>query len=281
MCVSVTILTACYNAEATILRTCRSIDAQRLPEGFLVEHLVLDGKSRDGTLMCIAEYELQRHADGIAPGVSRTVLSKPDRGLYDALNVGLAKARGDLIGVLNADDFLARDDVLSRILDLFSTPTTDGVYGDLLYVKARKGRLVQHRYWRPGDFRPSAVRRGWMPPHPTLYLRRRLYEQAGNFRIDFGSAADYEFMVRLMRLPKLRLAYLPAVLVCMETGGLSNCSLAARWRAHRMDRKAWTENKVTPGILTLPLKPLRKLPQFWQRYKRFIFPEWAISSEEL
>ena len=101
---------------------------------------------------------------------------------------------------------------------------TDGVYGDLLYVKSRKGRLVQHRYWRSGDYGPRALRTGWMPPHPTLYLRRKVYEKVGNFRLDFGSAADYEFMVRLMRLPGLTLAYLPAVLVCMETGGLSNCS---------------------------------------------------------
>jgi len=275
---SLTLLTACCNTRRTILRACRSVDAQRLLEGCSVEHLILDSASRDGTLECLAEYESQRHSNGTASGVRRTVISKPDRGLYDAVNDGLAKARGDLIGLLNADDFLAGDDVLSRILDLFSRVATDGVYGDLLYVKPRKGRLVQHRYWRSGDYGPSALRTGWMPPHPTLYLRRKVYEQVGNFRLDFGSAADYEFMVRLMRLPGLTLAYLPAVLVCMETGGLSNCSVAARWRAHRADWRAWKENKLSPGSLSLPLKPLRKVPQFWRRPKSFVLPDWANST---
>src|SRR4029077_9291907 len=115
----------------------------------------------------------QRHSNRTASGVRRTVISKPDRRLYDAVNDGLAKARGALIGLLNADDFLAGDDVLGRILDLSSRVATDGLYGDLLYVKSRKGRLVQHRYWRSGDYGPSALRTGWMPPHPTLYLRRK------------------------------------------------------------------------------------------------------------
>jgi glycosyltransferase involved in cell wall biosynthesis len=259
----------------TILRACRSVDAQRLPEGCSVEHLILDGASRDGTLECLAEYESKRRSNRIAFEVRRTVISKPDHGLYDALNDGLAKARGDLIGLLNADDFLASDRVLSRILDLFSRVETDGVYGDLLYVKPRKGRLVQHRYWRSGDFGPSALRTGWTPPHPTIYLRRKVYEQLGNFRLDFGSAADYEFIVRLMRFPGLTLAYLPAVLVCMQTGGLSNRSLRNRWVAHVMDRRAWRENHLSPGLLTLPMKPLRKLAQLWQRKRDFVFPEWA------
>ena len=98
-----------------------------------------------------------------------------------------------------------------------------------------------------------------MPPHPALYLRRRVYEQAGCFRTDFGSAADYEFMVRIMQLADLRLAYVPEVLVCMKVGGISNRSLQARWLAHRMDCKAWTQNELSPGFLTLLLKPLRRL----------------------
>ena len=272
---SFTLLTACRNARRSILRACRSVDAQRLPVGCSVEHLILDGASGDGTLECVADYESHRHSNGTAPEVWRTAVSKPDRGLYDALNDGLAQASGDLVGLLNADDFLAGDDVLNHILDLFSVPGTDGVYGDLLYVKPRNGRLVQHRYWRSGAYGPGALRTGWMPPHPTLYLRRSVYEKAGNFRLDFGSAADYEFMVRLMRLPALTLAYLPEVLVCMEAGGLSNRSVAARWRAHRADWRAWKENKLSTGFLSLPLKPLRKVPQYWRRHKSFVLPEWA------
>src|SRR6476620_347111 len=114
---SLTLLTACRNARRTILRACRSVDAQQFLEGCSVEHLILDGASHDGALECLAEYESQRHSNDTASGVRRTVISKPDRGLYDALNDGLAKAGGDLIGLLNADDFLARHDVLGRILD--------------------------------------------------------------------------------------------------------------------------------------------------------------------
>jgi glycosyltransferase len=117
-----------------------------------------------------------------------------------------------------------------------------------------------------------------MPPHPTLYLRRRVYERAGCFRTDFGSAADYEFMVRIMQLADLRLAYVPEVLVCMKVGGMSNRSLQARWLAHRMDCKAWRENKLSPAFLTLLLKPLRKLPQLWRRHEKFVFPYWANSA---
>ena len=243
-----------------------------------IEHLILDGDSSDETLERVAAHESHRWHTGAGPSVERRVLTRPDNGLYDALNTGLTMARGDVIGLLNADDFLAGEDVISRITDLFSNTETDGVYGDLLYVKRRNGCLRQHRYWRSGEYSQKAFRKGWMPPHPTLYLRRRVYEQAGSFRTDFGSAADYEFMVRIMRLADLRLAYVPEVLVCMKVGGMSNRSLQARWLAHRMDCKAWTENKLSPGFLTLLLKPLRKLPQLWRRHEKFVFPYWANSA---
>ena len=157
-------------------------------------------------------------------------------------------ARGEVIGLLNADDFLAGEDVLSRVMGAFSNAGTDGVYGDLLYVKRRRGRLAQHRYWRSGAYSPEAFLKGWMPPHPTLYLRKETYAKAGNFRTDFGSAADYEFMVRLTRLGDLTLAYVPEILVCMEVGGMSNRSLTHRRKAHRMDCKAWRENGLFPEI---------------------------------
>ena len=168
-------------------------------------------------------------------------------------------ARGDVIGLLNADDFLAGEDVISRTMEVFANTETDGVYGDLLYVKHRRGCLAQHRYWRSGAYSREAFLKGWMPPHPTLYLRKEVYAKAGNFRTDFGSAADYEFMVRLTRLNDLTLAYVPEILVCMEVGGMSNRSLRHRWNAHRMDCKAWRENGLSPRSLNLLLKPLRKL----------------------
>ena len=270
-----TIVTACYNAEETILRTCRSIDGQRLPEGTCIEHLVLDGASTDATLDRIAHYESTRLREGNAPHVQRSILSEKDAGFYDAINSGLALARGSVIGILNADDFLAGTLVAWKILAALEMSPVAGVYGDLLYVRWRKGSWSQHRYWRAGRWRRSRFWAGWMPPHPTLYLRRNVYEELGGFRTDFASAADYEFTLRLMKHPHITLHYVPQTFVCMKVGGMSNRSLGHRWLAHRMDWRAWTQNKLSPKLLALPLKPLRKLPQFLRRQQSFVFPEWA------
>jgi glycosyltransferase involved in cell wall biosynthesis len=273
---SLTILTACQNAQKTILRACRSVDGQRLPDRFRVEHLILDGVSTDSTLECIERYEAERLAAGIAQHVERRTLSERDGGFYDALNHGLSLARGDVIGILNADDFLAGTLVIWKILAVLERSPVDGVYGDLLYVRRRNGMWSQHRYWRAGRSGRKRLRSGWMPPHPTIYLRNSVYRELGGFRTDFASAADYEFILRLMK-PHIMLHYLPEVLVCMSVGGISNRSLRHRWIAHRMDWRAWTENKLSPGLLTLALKPLRKFPQLWQRNKDFVFPKWAYS----
>jgi glycosyltransferase involved in cell wall biosynthesis len=270
-----TILTACYNAQETILRACRSVDGQRLPVGICIEHLILDGASTDATVDRIERYEAARQRTGNAAHVRRSIRSEKDAGFYDALNSGLALARGSVIGILNADDFLAGELVAWKVLAALETLPIDGVYGDLLYLRWRNGSWIQHRYWRAGELRPDRFRAGWMPPHPTLYLRRNVYRELGGFRTDFASAADYEFMVRLMKHQRIALYYVPELLVCMEAGGMSNRSLAHRLRAHRMDWKAWTVNDLSPGFLTLPLKPLRKLPQFLRRYKDFTFPDWA------
>ena len=275
-----TILTACYNAEETILRACRSVDGQRLPEGVRIEHLILDGSSTDATLERIEQREAARERTGTAPHVTRRIRSESDDGFYDAINSGLAMARGEVIGILNADDFLAGRLVAWKILAALDMSPVAGVYGDLLYVRRRKGSWSQHRYWRGGRWGHGRFRRGWMPPHPTMYLRKSVFQELGDFRTDFASAADYEFTLRLMRHPQIALHYVPEIFVCMGIGGMSNCSLRHRWLAHRMDWRAWAQNNLAPGPLTLPLKPLRKLPQFWQRHKTFVFPEWAIARDD-
>jgi glycosyltransferase involved in cell wall biosynthesis len=272
-----TILTACYNAQETILRACRSIDGQKLPEEICIEHLILDGASTDATLDRLKRYEAARLTAGTAPHVRRSILSEKDEGFYDAINRGLALASGNVVGILNADDFLAGTLVAWKILVALDMSPVDGVYGDLLYVRWRNGSWNQHRYWRAGRSGRDRLRAGWMPPHPTLYLRASVYHEVGRFRTDFASAADYEFTLRLMKYPHIMLHYVPEIFVCMGVGGMSNCSLRHRWLAHRMDWRAWAVNKLSPGFLTLPLKPLRKLPQFWRRYRDFTFPEWARS----
>ena len=182
---SLSLLTPCRNARDTILRTCRSIDAQLIGDRAGIEHIILDGASDDGTIDRIAEYESKRQSCGAASNVRRILLREPDEGPYDALNTGLKLARADVIGILNADDFLASESVVSHVLSSLSSNPVAGAYGDLIYVKREKNSLVQHRYWRSGDYGPRSLRTGWMPPHPTLYLRRELYDRAGCFRTRF------------------------------------------------------------------------------------------------
>jgi glycosyltransferase involved in cell wall biosynthesis len=272
---NLTILTACKNAERTILRACRSVDGQHLSLGASIEHLILDGRSTDATLELLEYYEATRERAGTASHVKRTIRREMDSGFYDAINGALSLARGEVIGILNADDFLAGNLIAHKILDALEVSPAHGIYGDLLYVRRHQGAWRQHRYWRSGRLERARFRAGWMPPHPTLYLRKSVYQELGGFRTDFASAADYEFILRLMKNERIVLDYIPEVLVCMQTGGLSNRSLRHRLLAHRMDRRAWRENHLSPALLTLPMKPLRKLAQFWQRKRDFVFPEWA------
>ena len=283
----ISILTASFN-PGPVFRACLdSVAGQRLPESVAVEHLVLDGGSTDGTLPVLDQWALE--------GPGRTFRSKPDDGFYGALNSGIPLAQGDIVGILNADDFYFDDKALARVAEAFADPDVQGVYGDLVYVKggirksevgSRKSEgdgssggvgswqgtgdrpeLQIKRYWKSGDFRRSAFWWGWMPPHPTVFVRREVYARLGYFRTDLGSAADYEWMVRVMVRHHVPFRYIPHVQVAMREGGMSNRSLAARLAANRNDRKAWSENDLTPLPWTLLMKPLRKLPQWFARLR--------------
>ena len=192
------------------------------------------------------------------------VLHEAPTGIYPAINTGLREATGEVIGVLHADDFYASDDVLVQVAAVFADPAIGACYGDLCYVDQRDtGRVV--RYWRAGAFGRSRFRHGWMPPHPTFFLRRGIYEKHGLYRTDLGTAADYELMLRMLYKHQVRAVYLPIVLVHMRAGGASNASLGARLAAHRMDREAWRTNGLRPYPWTLAAKPLRKVSQWWRR----------------
>ena len=242
------IITVSYNSAATIGDTLRSVAAQTHPD---IEHIVVDGDSTDATLDVV-------RAEG--RHLAR-VLSEPDRGIYDAMNKGLRLASGDFVGFLNADDMLATPHTAARIADAAST--ADAVYGDLVYVHQDRPQAVL-RYWSSGAFSPARLRFGWMPPHPTLYLRRSVQQALGEFDLRLRIAADYDFMLRCLGLPGLRVAYLPEVLIRMRTGGASNRSLAALRNKSREDLFALRKNGVG-GWLTLLCKNGRKLPQFFRR----------------
>jgi len=252
----ISILTAALNPGPGLRDCLESVAGQALPGGVELEHLVLDGGSTDGTVG-----RLQSWASGV-PG--RRYRSEADGGFYEALNGGIKMARGDIVGILNADDFYFDDMVLARVAEAFAGPGVDGVYGDLVYIASGGGRsgFRIKRYWKSGEFRRRAFLWGWMPPHPTVFVRREVYERSGGFRTDFQSAADYEWLVRVMVRDRASFQYIPRVLVAMREGGMSNRSLAARLAANRNDRRAWALNGLRPLPWTFLFKPLRKLPQW-------------------
>ncbi|TRU89527.1 MAG: glycosyltransferase [Microcystis viridis Mv_BB_P_19951000_S69D] len=242
---SVTIITPSYNDAATLLHTVQSVAGQTMPP---LEHLIMDGASTDGSITLLQSTTV-------------TLYSGPDKGMYDAMNKGIVLAKGDIIGILNADDFYASNRVLEQVVELFMTTGCDAVYGDLKYVLATNIQTIQ-RNWVAGAYTPGAFLKGWMPPHPTFFVKKSVYEQYGVFNLDLGTAADYELMLRLIHKHQITLGYLPQTLVHMRTGGASNQTLLARFKANRNDALAWKINGLRPGWYTLYAKPLRKLGQF-------------------
>lgn len=243
----ISVITATYNSSATILDTLQSVARQNYKD---VEHIIIDGVSTDNTLEIVSAF----------PGLAH-ILSEPDAGIYDAMNKGIRLAKGEIIGILNSDDFYNGNDVLSKVAREFESPDTDAVYGDLQYVHPLQTNKIT-RTWKSGDYRKEKFLYGWMPPHPTFFVRRRLYEEYGSFNTTLRSAADYELMLRFLLKHGARAAYIPEIIVKMRAGGMSNASVRNRLRANSEDRLAWKLNGLKPYIFTLTLKPIRKITQF-------------------
>lgn len=244
------IVTATWNCATTLADCLSSVASQ---EGVCLEHIVIDGASTDGTQELLAH-----HRDQLA-----TLVSEPDHGIYDALNKGVSLASGEIVGFLHADDVYAGPHVLARVAAAFSDPAVSAVYGDLEYVaQDDPSRVIRH--WRSGQFSPAKLRRGWMPPHPTLFLRRSLYERFGAFDLRYRIAADYDFMLRVLGGMDGEVVYLPEVLVRMRVGGASNRSLKQILRKSREDYLALRRNRMG-GLPALAWKNLSKLPQFFKR----------------
>jgi glycosyltransferase involved in cell wall biosynthesis len=244
---NISIITACYNSSATVRDTLNSIAAQDYKQ---IEHIIVDGASTDDTLKIVDEFA----------HVAR-VISEKDKGIYDAMNKGIALAKGDIIGILNSDDVYTGNDVISRVIKEFENKNTDAVYADLQYVRYDDLEKVT-RTWHSGNFSKRKFYFGWMPPHPTFFVRRHVYEKIGNFNCSLRSAADYEFMLRALLRNDFHACYIPKVLVKMRVGGMSNATLRHRLRANHEDREAWRINNITPYFFTIPFKPLRKVLQF-------------------
>jgi glycosyltransferase len=249
----ISIITAVYNGAETLGDTISSVTDQDYVN---LEHIIIDGGSTDGTLALLQNLR-EDHAHWI---------SEPDEGIYPALNKGIGLATGDIVGFLHADDIYSGASVVGKIASVFSDPDVLACYGDLEYVRRAHTASVV-RYWKSGPYCSARLCKGWMPPHPTFYARRELYAAAGGFDCTFRIAADYDCMLRLLkRIDDAggRVAYLPEVVVKMRLGGASNRSLSNILLKSSEDWRAIRKNRVG-GPLTLLLKNVGKLGQFWRR----------------
>ena len=246
----VSIITITYNSAATLPATLASVAHQDYAE---IEHILVDGCSTDGTQQIIEQYASEHQ--------NVHYICERDCGIYDAINKGIRIASGAIIGTLNSDDTFANSHVISDIVSAFkSEEHPDVVYGDLVYCDGEK--II--RMWKSNPFRLKSLKYGWMPPHPTFYCLRRVYNEQGLYDSHFRISADYDFMLRVLKQP-YRISYIPKVLVRMSIGGASNRNLRALLLKSYEDRLAMRKNKVGAGTLTVLVKILRKGKQFLHR----------------
>ena len=244
---TISIITVSFNSSATIEDTILSVLSQKVNN---LEYLIIDGGSTDGTMDIV-----NRYADKID-----IVISEKDKGMYDAMNKGIQRANGDIIGILNADDFFYDEYVLQKVIDSFKNQV-DIVYGDIEYIDYYDTNKVV-RTWNAGNYKIGKFKWGWMPPHPAFFILKECYKKYGLYSLELGSSADYELMLRMLEFKCLNHYYISFVITRMRTGGVSNKTLKNRWLANHNDRKAWEINKMNPYWFTTILKPLRKLHQF-------------------
>jgi glycosyltransferase len=215
------------------------------------EHVIVDGGSVDGTCEFLGKVSLNL-------GV---YVSEPDAGIYDAINKGINLSRGEIIGVLNSDDFYPDSRVLEFVADSFMDANVDLVYGDLDYIRPEnEGKII--RRWRPGVFSPNKLKHGWMPPHPTVFIRRRIYEEYGFYSLLYKISSDYDFLMRILQHENLRASYIPRVMIKMRLGGVSNRSLKSIFLKSKEDYMVIKSNKIG-GFYTLVAKNISKITQFF------------------
>jgi glycosyltransferase involved in cell wall biosynthesis len=250
----VSVVTVCYNSAATIADTIKSVAKQDYES---LEYIVVDGKSSDDTVQIV---------ERSGPVVTKCI-SERDSGIYDAFNKGLSLATGEVIGFLNSDDFYPRADVISLVARAFADdPDLDAIYGDLCYVKQFDTDKIL-RYWRSSDYRPGLFVSGWVPPHPTFFVRKHVYEHFGGFDLSYRIAADWELLARLIEVKRIKTRYLAEVLVHMRLGGVTNRSWSNVWK---QNKEIWQAMKAHGMKTSLPSFVLGKL---WSRSRQFLSRE--------
>ena len=258
MNMKISIITITYNSAKTLPNTLQSVLSQTYPH---IEHIIVDGDSTDGTRELIEAYAKEVQKGKYECTREVRWVSEKDSGIYNAINKGIEMATGDVIGFVHSDDMLFSSDSIEHIANAFSSSNVDLIYGDLQYCKGDK--VV--RRWKSNAYNPCALKYGWMPPHPTVYCKREVYEKVGLYDEWFHISADYDMMLRIFRAGYQSL-YIPEVLVCMQVGGASNKNASALLSKTQEDRLVLKKNHVGFGYLTVACKQLRKIKQFIRKY---------------
>jgi len=246
----ISIITATYNSQDTILDAINSVASQTYSN---IEHIIIDGKSTDSTLSIVKE-----NSDKISK-----IISEPDSGIYDALNKGIKNATGDVVAFMHADDIFANNNIIENAARLFQEQQTDSIYGDLQYVaKEDTSKII--RYWKSGKFTFSKLKKGWMPPHPTFFIKKEIYNKFGMFDTNFRIAADYDIILRFLGKYKITTTYLPEVMIKMRVGGESNKSIKNIIKKMHEDVKALKKNKMG-NWYTVFMKNISKIPQLFKK----------------
>lgn len=251
----ISLITVTFNSARYLQNAIQSVYHQDYSD---IEYIIVDGGSTDDTLSIIEQNA----------GCITKWISEKDNGMYDAINKGMKMATGDVIGILNSDDILASKNVISKIAACFKEQKVDSIFGDLLYVEAEETSKI-HRFWRGMPYNRESFKLGWMPAHPTFYVRKEIVDQLGGYETHYFSAADFELMTRYLYKHRISSYYLPELIVKMRKGGMSNGSFKKRFRANRRDYLALKRNEVPFAFVVALIKPLRKLPQ----YIRFLHPD--------
>lgn len=247
----ISVITVCLNSEKTIEDTIKSVLGQTYKE---IEYIIIDGASTDNTMRIVDKYK-----NRIAK-----IVSEKDKGIYEAMNKGLSLATGDVIAMLNSDDFYYDNTVVQRVVDLFEEEGSDAVYGDLQYLD-KDDKTKKVRFWKSGKYSPKLLQYGWVPPHPTFFAKQELYQQYGYFDTDFKISADYELMLRFLKRGDIKLSYIAQPLVYMRSGGIAERSLKNKIIGWAELYRAWFKNGF--GFpLFLPLRVLFKFKQFGKRF---------------
>ena len=249
----ISIITASYNSAKTIKDTIESIINQTHQD---VEYIIIDGGSTDGTVEIVKAYQEK---------FPIKLISEPDNGLYDAMNKGIKIATGEVVGILNSDDFYKNNSVLEKVAQAFDNDQElDGCYADLEFVAQNDVKKIV-RVWRAGDYEEKKLDNGWIIPHPTFFVKRMAYQRYGDFDLKFKIASDYEFLLRLLKVYKIKIKYLPEIFVSMREGGVSTANIKQRKSGWQELRSAWKSNNLKTPRFFITRRVLSKISQYFKK----------------